>query len=88
MIGLIVEIETVQNQTHSLEVTWGVAYRWQQSHPNTTMERFVEERRIDEMLDLAWECAKTHGLTPAPIHQWVDTIKTVKFVAPKDSTTS
>lgn len=85
MIGLIVDVELVDGSKHSLEVTWGVAYRWQLSHPNTTMEEFVEKRKIDDFLDLAWEAYKSAGLNPDPIHLWVDKVKEVKFAAPKEA---
>lgn len=83
MIGLIVDVELTDGTKHSVEVTWGVAYRWQLAHPNTTMDEFVERRRLDEFLDLAWEACKTAGLNPEPIHQWVDKVKEVAFAAPK-----
>lgn len=83
MIGLVVELELNNGQTHELPVTWGVAYRWQLSHPNTSLEEFADRRRLDELLDLAWEAAKTAGLNPGPIHQWVDDVKAVRFASPK-----
>jgi hypothetical protein len=88
MIGLQVDLELVDGTKHLLDVTWGVAYRWQQAHPNTTISEAAERGRLDEMLDLAWEAAKTSGLNPKPIHQWVDEVREVKFVSPKASTTT
>lgn len=86
MIGLQIDLELADGSKHLLDITWGVAYRWQQSHPNTTIIKAFEENRVDEMLDVAWEAAKTHGLNPKPMHQWVDEIREVKFVSPKAST--
>ena len=87
MTGLHIDLELVDGSKHSLEVTWGAAYRWQQTHPNTTMEEFVEKRKIDDFLDLAWETAKSAGLNPEPIHLWVDKVKEVRFAAPKAAPT-
>lgn len=83
MIGLRIDLELVDGTKHELDVTWGVAYRWQLSHPNTTIEEFTEKRRLDEMVDLAWEAAKTAGLNPEPVHQWIDKVEKVKFSYPK-----
>lgn len=86
MIGLRIDLELVDGTKHELDVTWGVAYRWQLSHPNTTIEEFTEKRRLDEMVDLAWEAAKTAGLNPEPVHQWIDKVEKVKFSYPKAQT--
>lgn len=83
MIGLRIDVELVDGAQHQLDVTWGVAYRWQLSHPNSSVEAFAEKRSIDEMVELAWEAAKTAGLNPEPVHQWVDKIAKVKFSYPK-----
>lgn len=83
MIGLRIDVELLDGQQHQLDVTWGVAYRWQLSHPNTSIEEFSDQRRIDHMADLAWEAAKTAGLNPEPVHVWVDKIAKVKFSYPK-----
>ena len=87
MIGLVIDLELVDGSKHALDVTWGVAYRWQQSHPNTSIVEAAEKNKLDEMLDLAWEAARTHGLNPGPMHEWVDKIKEVKFASPKGPTT-
>lgn len=86
MIGLAIELEYVDGQTHTVDVTWGVAYRWQLSHPNTSIEKFAQERKLDELLDLAWEAAKTAGLNPDPVHRWVDKVAGVKLTVPKELT--
>jgi len=88
MIGIQVQLELVDGTKHELDITWGIAYRWQLSHPDSSISETLEKGRLDHIMDLAWEAARTNNLNPKPVHQWVDEVVEVRITTPKAEPTT
>jgi len=88
MIGIQVDLELQDDTKHVLDVTWGIAYRWQLANPDQRLDHAIEGFKIDQTLHLVWEAAKTHGLTSKPLHQFVDDVRDWKVSTPKEKPTT
>lgn len=86
MIGLKLDLELKNGEKHTVDVSWGVAYRWQQTHPDNSLDELSNDFDPRLIGDLAWEAAKTAGLTTEPVHRWIDTVDSITPRSGKAST--
>lgn len=86
MIDLQVHVELLDGQTYDVQLTPGIVYRWQKSHPTLSIVEAFENNVYDALLELAWEATKTAGHTTEPVHLWVDKVRSHSFRSPKEPT--
>lgn len=86
MIDLTAHVEMLDGQIHDVQLTPGIVYRWQKSHPQLPIVEAFETNVYDALLELVWEACKTAGHTTEPVHLWVDKVRTHAFRSPKEPT--
>ena len=55
MIGMTLRVEMLNGETHEAPVTYGVASRWEDQHPQTSVSKFLEDMKFKQLAWLAWD---------------------------------
>lgn len=83
MIGMTIQVVMNDGEIHEAPVTFAVACRWEDHHPNLSWSKFLEDVKFKPMAYLAWEAVKAAGVPVKLFTPWLDTVAEVKFI-PKE----
>lgn len=82
---MTLKVEMLDGQTHEAPITYGVACRWEDQHPQLTVQQFLENIKFKALAWLAWDAVRTSGVVVELFSKWVETIEDITFI-PKDKT--
>ena len=68
-------------------MTYGVASRWEDQHPQTSVSKFLEDMKFKQLAWLAWDALRTKKITVKVFPQFLDEVGDITFI-PKAETKS
>ena len=74
MIGMTLKVEMLNGETHEAPVTYGVASRWEDQHPQTSVSKFLEDMKFKQLAWLAWDALRTKKITVKVFPQFLDEV--------------
>ena len=80
MIGMTLKVEMLSGETHEAPVTYGVASRWEDQHPNTSVSKFLEDMKFKQLAWLAWEAVRSSGVVVEVFSKWLDKVGDITFI--------
>ena len=85
MSGMTLRIEMLSGEVHEAPVTYGVACRWEDHHPQLSVGQFLENMKFKALAWMAWDAVRTSGVTVELFPKWVEKVADITFV-PKAET--
>lgn len=82
---MTLKVEMLNGDTHEAPVTYGVASRWEDQHPQTSVSKFLEDMKFKQLAWLAWDALRTQKITVKVFPQFLDEVGDITFI-PKDKT--
>ena len=83
MIGMTLKVEMLDGQIFEAPITYGVACRWEDNHPQLSVGQFLEDMKFKALAWLAWDAVRTSGVVVDLFSIWVELVGDITFV-PKD----
>lgn len=83
MIGMTLKVEMLDGQVHEAPITYGVACRWEDHHPQLSVGRFLEDMKFKPLAWLAWDAIRTSGVVVELFPKWIEKVGDIQFV-PKE----
>ncbi len=80
MIGMTLKVEMLNGETHEAPVTYGVASRWEDQHPQTSVSKFLEDMKFKQLAWLAWDALRTKKITVKVFGQFLDEVVDITFI--------
>ena len=83
MIGMTLKVEMLDGPIFEAPITYGVACRWEDNHPQLSVGQFLEDMKFKALAWLAWDAVRTSGVVVDLFSIWVELVGDITFV-PKD----
>ena len=80
MIGMTLKVEMLNGETHEAPVTYGVASRWEDQHPQTSVSKFLEDMKFKQLAWLAWDAVRSSGVVVEVFSKWLDKVGDITFI--------
>ncbi len=80
MIGMTLKVEMFDGSTHEAPVTYGVASRWEDQHPNTSIAKFLDDMKYKQLAWLAWDAVRSSGVVVEVFSKWLDKVGDITFI--------
>jgi len=85
MIGMTLKIEMLDGETHEAPVTYGVASRWEDQHPQTSVSKFLEDMKFKQLAWLAWDAMRTKKIVVKIFPIFLDEVGDITFIPKADT---
>lgn len=83
MIGMTLRVEMLDGETYEAPITYGVACRWEDHHPQLSVGQFLEDMKFKALAWMAWDAVRTSGVTVELFPKWIEKVGDITFV-PKE----
>lgn len=80
MIGMTLRVEMLNGETHEAPVTYGVASRWEDQHPQTSVSKFLDDMKFKQLAWLAWDALRSSGVIVEVFSKWLDKVGDITFI--------
>jgi hypothetical protein len=61
-------------------VTYGVAARWEDQHPLTSVSKFLDDMKFKQLAWLAWDAVRSSGVVVEVFTKWLDKVGDITFI--------
>ena len=85
MLNFSLNVEMVSGETHEAVVTFGVASRWEDQHPDTSFANFLDDIKYKQLAWLAWDAVRSSGVVVELFSKWLDKVADINII-PKGET--
>jgi hypothetical protein len=80
MIGMTLKVEMLSGEIHEAPVTYGVAARWEDQHPLTSVSKFLDDMKFKQLAWLAWDAVRSSGVVVEVFSKWLDKVGDITFI--------
>jgi hypothetical protein len=80
MIGMTLRVTMLDGEEHEAPVTYGVASRWEDQHPQTSVSKFLEDMKFKQLAWLAWDALRTKKITVKVFPQFLDEVEDITSI--------
>jgi len=70
----------LSGEIHEAPVTYGVAARWEDQHPLTSVSKFLEDMKFKQLAWLAWDAVRSSGVVVEVFTKWLDKVGDITFI--------
>ena len=75
----------LSGEIHEAPVTYGVAARWEDQHPLTSVSKFLDDMKFKQLAWLAWDAVRSSGVVVEVFSKWLDKVGDITFIPKAES---
>ena len=72
-------------EIYEAPVTYGVAARWEDQHPLTSVSKFLDDMKFKQLAWLAWDAVRSSGVVVEVFTKWLDKVGDITFIPKAES---
>ena len=77
---MTLKVEMLSGEIHEAPVTYGVAARWEDQHPLTSVSKFLDDMKFKQLAWLAWDAVRSSGVVVEVFTKWLDKVGDITFI--------
>jgi len=77
---MTLKVEMRSGEIHEAPVTYGVAARWEDQHPLTSVSKFLDDMKFKQLAWLAWDAVRSSGVVVEVFTKWLDKVGDITFI--------
>ena len=82
---MTLKVEMLSGEIHEAPVTYGVAARWEDQHPLTSVSKFLDDMKFKQLAWLAWDAVRSSGVVVEVFSKWLDKVGDITFIPKAES---
>ena len=82
---MTLKVEMLSGEIHEAPVTYGVAARWEDQHPLTSVSKFLDDMKFKQLAWLAWDAVRSSGVVVEVFTKWLDKVGDITFIPKAES---
>ena len=83
MIGMDLKVIMADGAEHTAPITYAVACAWEDHHPGTSVQQFLQDPKFKQLAYLGYEALRKAKITVKVWPQFIETLADVEFI-PKE----
>jgi hypothetical protein len=80
MIGMDLKVTMLDGAEHTAPITYAVACDWEDHHPGTSVQQFLQDPKFKQLAYLGYETLRKAKITVKVWPQFIDTISDIELV--------
>ena len=77
---MTLKVEMLTGEIYEAPVTYGVAARWEDQHPLTSVSKFLDDMKFKQLAWLAWDAVRSSGVVVEVFSKWLDKVGDITFI--------
>ena len=82
---MTLKVEMLTGEIYEAPVTYGVAARWEDQHPLTSVSKFLDDMKFKQLAWLAWDAVRSSGVVVEVFSKWLDKVGDITFIPKAES---